>query len=180
MEECSIDNVLAVDPAFKWCAKRNLQQRDCMIGPLKAQRIQNGRMKFRFEIPVTVEDTVSLDKNNGNSLWQDSINNEIKNSCIAFKLLELHGDPHVGYTDISCHLVFDLKLDMKRKYKYMAGDHLTDVSTHMTYLSVMYHDTVRIGFIMTSLNGLDIIVGYIKNTILEAPNLEKILFYAGN
>ena len=62
----------------------------------------------------------------------------------------------------------------------MAGGHLTDEPTHMTYLSGMFHDTVRTGFLMAATNGLDILAGDIKNAFLEAPTQEKIFFYAGD
>ena len=111
----SIDDSLAVEPAFKWWVKHTLLQRDLLIGRLKGQLIQNGRIKFRVEIPGTVEEMVSLDKNNGNTLCQDSIDKEMKNVCIAFKLLEIHGKPPVDYTKINFHSVFDFKLDMTIK-----------------------------------------------------------------
>ena len=72
-------------------------------------------MKFRVEILGTVEEAVSLNEKNGNSLWKDTINKEIKNSRTVFKLLKRHGKSPVGYNNITCHLVFDLKLDMTRK-----------------------------------------------------------------
>ena len=56
----------------------------------------------------------------------------MNNSRIAFKLLERHGKPPFGYTEIICHLVFDLELDMAIKYQYVTGCHLTDVPTHIT------------------------------------------------
>ena len=85
----------------------------------------------------------------------------------------------MGYTEITCHLVFDLKLDMTRKARYVAGGHLTDVPTYMTYSSVVSRDTVRIGFLVAALNNLDILAGDIQNAFLEAPTKEKIFFYAG-
>ena len=62
----------------------------------------------------------------------------------------------------------------------MAGGRLTDIPTHMTYSSVVSRDTLRIGFLVAALNGLDITAGYIHNSFLEAPTQEKILFYACN
>ena len=46
-----------------------------MIGLLKAKHIQKSRMKFEVKIPVTAEDAFSLDENNGNTLWENSIDN---------------------------------------------------------------------------------------------------------
>ncbi len=35
--------------------------------------------KFRIECPISVEDTVPLDKQNGNAMWSDEIAKEMKN-----------------------------------------------------------------------------------------------------
>ena len=78
-------------------------------------------MKFGVEIPVTVEDSISLYEKNGNSLWKDYTEKEMINLRIFFKLLERRGKLPVGYTEIICHLVFDLKLDMTRKAQYTTG-----------------------------------------------------------
>ena len=87
-----------------------------MIGFLKNQCTQIGRMKFGFEIPGTFEQSVSLEENNGNSICQDYIDKEMNNSRIAFKLLKRHRKPTVGYTKIIIRFLFELKLDMDRKY----------------------------------------------------------------
>ena len=69
-------------------------------------------MKFWIQIPGTVEQALRLDKESGNNLWQTAIEKEWKNSRIAFKLLERGEPPPVGFKEITCHLIFDLKLDM--------------------------------------------------------------------
>ena len=69
---------------------------------------------------------------------------------------------------------------MTRKAQYVECGNLMDVPTHMNYSSVMYCDTVRIGFLVASFNGLDIIAGDIQNAFLEAPTEDRILFYVGN
>ena len=69
---------------------------------------------------------------------------------------------------------------MTRKARYVAGGHLTDVPTYMTYSSVVSRDTVRIGFLVAALNNLDVLVGDIYNAFLEAPTKEKIFFYDGD
>ena len=90
-------------------------------------------MKFGVEIPGTIEEEVSLKENNSNTLWKNCIVKETKNSRIAFKLLERHGKIPFGYTYITCHLVFDLKLYMTRKSQCVAVGCLTDLPTHITY-----------------------------------------------
>ena len=62
----------------------------------------------------------------------------------------------------------------------MVGGHLPDVPTYMTYSIVVSRDTVRIGFLMATLNNLDVLAGDIQNAFLEAPTKEKIFLYAGD
>ena len=178
--EFAIASGLSNEPAFNWWTHKTLRRRDRIIKRLKVQRVRKGRMKFGIEIPGTVDQAVALDNQNGNTLWQDAIVKEMKNSRVAFKLLEQGEKPPVGHKEITCHLIFDLKLDMTRKARYVAGGHLTDVPSSMTYSTVVSRDTVRIGFLVAALNDLDILAGDIQNAFLEAPTKEKIFFYAGD
>ena len=137
-------------------------------------------MNFGIQIPGTVREAMELDREAGNNLWREAIEKEWKNSRVAFQLLERGQPPPVGYKEITCHLIFDLKLDMTRKARYVAGGHLTQVPTYMTYSSVVSRDTVRIRLLMAALNGLELLASDIQNAFLEAPTKEKIFFYAGD
>ena len=68
---------------------------------------------------------------------EKSIEKEWENARIAFKLLDRGEPPPVGYKEITCHLTFDNKLEMTCKARCVAGGHLTEVPTHMTYSSVV-------------------------------------------
>ena len=168
------------EPAFKWWVKHTLRHRDQIVSCLKATRYRKGRMKFGIQIPGTVEEALKLDSEAGNELWRKAIEKEWTNSRVVFKMLDQGKPPPVGFKEITCHLVFDLKLDMTRKARYAAGGHLTQVPTHMTYSSVVSRETVRIGLLMAVLNGLELLAGDIQNAFLEAPTKEKIFFYAGD
>ena len=137
-------------------------------------------MKFGIDIPDTMKETVSLDESNGNTLWKYAIKLEMKNSRVDFKLCKKGEKAPVGHTKITCHKIFDLKIDMTKKARYVAGGHLTDVPTYMTYSSVVSRDTVCIGFLMASLDNLVILAIDIHNDLLEAPTKEKIFFCAGD
>ena len=180
LAEFAYANGFEPEPAFKWWTRHVLRHRDRMISRLKTMRHRKGRMKFGIQIPGTVEEALKLDNEAGNKLWQTAIEKEWKNSRVAFKLLERGQPPPVGFKEITCHLIFDLKLDMTRKARYVAGGHLTDVPTHMTYSSVVGRETVRIGMLMAALNGLELLAGDIQNAFLEAPTKENIFFYAGD
>ena len=103
----------------------------------------------------------------------------MNSSCVAFKLCNKVDKSPVGHTNITCHLIFDLKLDMTCKAQYVAGGNLNDFPTYMNYSSVVSHDTACIVLLMDDLNNLDVLAGGIQNALLEAPVKENIFFYEG-
>lgn len=178
--EYSFANNYHYEPAFRWWVHKVLRRRDRPIKRVQSQNCRKGRTKFGIEVPQTVEDSKLLDIANGNTLWQDAITKEMTNSRIAFKLLERDSSIPVGHTKITCHSVFDVKLDLTRKARYVAGGHLTDPPTSMTYSSVVSRDSIIIGFLIAALNNLDILAGDIQNAYLNAETKEKIYFIAGD
>ena len=139
-----------------------------------------GRKKFGVKVSLTVEESLALDKQNGNTLWHDAIEKEIENSRIYFEVLDKDASVPVGYIEIACHLIFDVKMDLTRKARYVADGHLTDPLSSMTYASMAGQDTVRIAFLVAALNNLNIFAGDIQNSHLNAETEEKIFFYAGD
>ena len=53
---------------------------------------------------------------------------------------------------------FEVKIDLRRKARYVAGGHLTDVPTSMTYSTVVSRESVRIAFLIAALNNLNILL----------------------
>jgi len=48
-----------------------------------------------------------------------------------------------GFTEIKCHLVFDVKMDLTRKASFVAGGHhMTDPPKDSTYSSVVTSERV--------------------------------------
>ena len=50
----------------------------------------------------------------------------MKNSRIDFNFLDRDNHAPVGYKDISFRLIFDDKMDLTRKARYVSGGNLTD------------------------------------------------------
>ena len=136
-------------------------------------------MKFGVVVPRTLDEAKRLDRENGNTLWIDAVEKEFKDSRIAFDPLEDGDNPPPGWSEISCHLVFDVKMNLWRKARYVAGGHLVGDPGVSTFASVISCDSVRIGFLIAALNDLDILAGDMQNAYLHAPSLEKNYFYAG-
>ena len=47
------------------------------------------------------------------------------NNRIAIEVVEEESAP-VGYTQITCHIIFHVQMDLTRKARYVTGGHLTD------------------------------------------------------
>ena len=93
-------------------------------------------------------------------LWTDVIRKGMVNGIPEFEEAlcsieeALSGKGLPGYQKITCHLIFDAKLDFTRKARFDAGGHLTDPPESITYLSVVSRETVRFAFLVGALNDL--------------------------
>jgi hypothetical protein len=76
-------------------------------------------------------------------------------------------------------MVFDVKMDLTRKARMVAGGHTTETPASLTYSSVVSRDSVRIAFLYAALNDLDVMSCDVSNAYLNAPCREKIWFVAG-
>ena len=100
-----------------------------------------------------------------------------KASCSLKEAFSCKGLP--GYQKITCHLIFDVKMDFTREAKFVAGGHLTDPPESITYSSVVSRETVRIDFLIAALNGLDVCAADIGNAYLNINCKERIWVKAG-
>ena len=121
-----------------------------------------------------------MDKKNNNTLWRDDIHKEMTNLAVAFHILEHGENGPVGYGHITCHLIFDVKMDLRRKAQFVAGGHTPNPPVESTYADLVSIESVRIAFTIASLNDLDIFAADIQNTYLTVPCGEKIIFTCGS
>jgi len=76
-------------------------------------------------------------------------------------------------------MIFDVKLDGTSKARYVAGGHLTDTPSSITYSTMVSRDSIRILLVVAALNGLDVLSCDIQNAYLNARPREKVFFTAG-
>ena len=90
-------------------------------------------------------------------------------------------DIPVGYQEVRCHLIFDVKMgeNFRRKARFVAGGHTTEVPSTLTYASVVSRDSVRIALTIAALNGLKVMACDIQNAYLTADCCERIWTKAG-
>jgi hypothetical protein len=168
------------EPAFAWWAKDVLDRRKRIIQKVKSRYWQRTH-KFGIRLPKTITKALELDKQNQNTLWYDAIQKELKNAQIAFKFLDGEDEPiPIGYKEIPCHIIFDIKMDFTRKARFVAGGHKTDPPSSLTFSSVVSRDSERIVFLLVALNDLDILAADIGNAYINADVREKVYFIAGD
>ena len=180
------------EPAFKWWVPHALRTRNRIIKKArvikKTAKYWRTKSKFGIELPHSVEEAYALDDKNGNTFWRDALKKEMGNVKIAFRAHEKHTYEEVkkglapelkGYTEIECHVVFDIKLDFTRKARFVAGGHKAEAPACMTYSSVVSRDSVRLAFMIAALNDLEVSSTDIGNAYLNAECREKVWFKAG-
>ena len=173
--EYAIAQEISDHPAFAWWVPYVLRKRDRIISAVN-KRYHKRTHKFGFEIPKTVKRALELDKENGNTLWQDAIDKEMQNVRIAFKVVEDESEIPSNSQYMECHMVFDVKLEsnFRRKARLVAGGHTVDCPNVPTYASVVSRETVRIALTLAALNDLEVKTSDIQNAYLSAPCEETI------
>ena len=167
------------EPAFAWWVDYTLKKREQIISAVNS-RYHKRTHKYGIRVPKDVVEAQKLDKQNGNTYWQDAIDKEMKNVRVAFDIKDGSFTTPVGYQQIRCHIVFDVKLEsFKRKARLVAGGHTTETPKTLTYASVVSRESVRIALTLAALNDLEVKAGDIMNAYLTAPVAEKVFTKCG-
>ena len=113
-----------------------------------------------------------MDEENGDRYWRDAISLEMKNNRIAFDILSPEANIEPGRIFLECYMIFEVKMDFRRKARFVANGSKTPAVEH-SYAGVVSRETVRIAFTLAVLNGIDIMAADILNAYLQAPISEK-------
>ena len=116
------------EQAFNWWVNQILKKRDRVISLLKRRntRYLKKTSKYEIELPNSKADAYLIDNRNGNTHWDKAIYKEMENTKIAFDIMPDGQSAPRGYTRISCHMIFDIKIeDFRRKERLVAGGQIT-------------------------------------------------------
>jgi len=177
LAEYAVANKIAEEPAFAWWVRHTLRKRDRIIKKAKTKYWAKSH-KFGLELPKTVAQALQVDRDTGTDFWRKAIEKEMSNVLIAFEFRDDNIVPKF-YKHIECHMIFDVKMDLTRKARLVAGGHQTDPPSESTYSSVVSRDSVRLAFLVAALNDLDILSADVQNAYLNAPTKEKVYTTAG-
>ena len=181
LAEYAAENGVSQQPAFKWWVPFVLKKRDRIISKTRASYWTKTH-KYGFEVPKDYKDCVRVDGLNNDTLWQDAVKQEMKTVRPAFEIHEGSVETLIGYQEIKCQFVFDIKLgeSFRRKARLVALGNRTKTPSSLTYSSVVSRDSVRIALTVAALNGLDILVCDIEGAYLTAKCREKVWVRAGS
>ena len=87
------------EPDFSWWMLYTLKKRDRIIY-LVNRRFRKRNHKFGIQITNNMKESIYIDENNGNTLWQDAYAKEMYQVGIAFKILQYGEHITVGYNKL--------------------------------------------------------------------------------
>jgi hypothetical protein len=178
------DNGLLTTPGWKNLNKyvRRAKKFKRMLNQARLASKRRGiRYKFGVRIPRNHPEAVRLDEENKNRLWQDSVDTEFE-QVDEYETFEDKGvgyRPPSDYKKINVHLIFDVKHDLRRKARLVAGGHLTDPPKDSSYSGVVSLRSLRLVALLAELNGLELWAADVGNAYLEARTKEKVYIIAG-
>ena len=151
-----------------------------MVKAFKTSVMTGPRIKFGVEVPRSVKHALWLDKMAGNTLWRDAIDKELNqiNEYKTFRKLREDEDLE-SFKKIPYHIVFDVKFDLRRKARLVAGGNFTSADKEDTYSGVVSMDSIRLGFTLAEMNDLKVCAADIGNAYLYGRTKEKVYVVAG-
>ena len=141
-----------------------------------------------MKLPKNVKEALHLNDINSNTFWRNALNKEMRKVKVAYEYVpectpeevrENKVDALRGFQEITCHVIFDVKMDFMRKARFVANGSKTQTPLSVCYPSVASRESVRLAFLVTAFDDLDIFACDIGNAYLNAPCKEQIWFKAG-
>ena len=178
------ENNLTTTNGCKWSKKAKVDVKK-YIRLAKILRFQvkhlKARYKFGVNIPRSAEECAREDKKNGNTLWTDALNKEKERlfDYKTFNVLDRGVKAPRGYKRIPGFFMFDVKHDIRRKARFVAGGHMSIKLKEDSYSGVVEHESVRLVLFLAIHNDLEEQAADIGNTYLHATTREKVFIVAG-
>ena len=146
LSEYAVQNRVSEQPAFAWWIKYVLKKSYCIVSKTASKYWQKTH-KYGVRIPKLVKEALQIDKANGDTKWWDAIVQDMGNVRPAFQVHEgAKADLPIGYQQIKCHIIFDVKVGKKfrRKARLVGGGHMTEAPPLITYSSVVSRESLHL------------------------------------
>ena len=106
-------------------------------------------------------------------MWADALKKEMHELGVATEILPEGKKAPPNWSKVTGHLVWDVKMDLTRKARWVLDGHKTPDATISTFAGVVSRESVRIILTYSALNGLDVCACDIRNAYLQAPSSRK-------
>jgi hypothetical protein len=127
--EYAVANKIDHEPVFAWWINQVLRHRHRIIAKTQ-NKYWHTTHKFGIELPHSAEEALKIDERTGTDFWAKAMAKEQRKVKVAWKaddnatVQEVRAGNHlIGYTEIRCHMIFDVKMDFLRKARFVAGGH---------------------------------------------------------
>ena len=119
-------------------------KRNCIISKLK-KKYWRTTHKFRLEVPHSVKRAYEINAETGTYLWRKAISKEMlkvkvayeENEAISKEIRSGEASGFVRFHEITCHFIFNVKMDVSRKCQMVASGATTEMPASLTYSSVV-------------------------------------------
>ena len=98
---------------------------------------------------------------------------EMQNNGVAFQILDYGVWAPPGWSRVTGHLDFDVKMDFTRKARWVLDGHNTTNLIGSTYARVVSRESVRIALTYAALNNLDLFAADVRTAYFKAPSSQK-------
>ena len=176
------ENKLNKKQCFK-AVRRMMDDEDVMYNIRQVYKAKVDKIpKFHFgvEVPRNPTHAALLDKVNENNLWENATKKELGsiNKHEVFRQATDDDDLR-KYKRIPYQMIYDVKHDLKRKARLVAGGHMTNPPIEDVYAGVVGMNTVRLAFAVGAMQGLDVCAADISTAFLYGKTKEKLYIVAG-
>ena len=129
MAKYAVANGIDQEPAFKWWVPYVPRKWKHIISKVKAKYWQTTH-KYGVKLPKNVKEALHLNDINGNTFWCGALNKEPGKTKVAYEhvpgcaqeeVRENKVDALRGFQEITCHVIFDVKMDFTRKACFVAN-----------------------------------------------------------
>jgi hypothetical protein len=132
-------------PGWEWTTSY-LEDDDHLASMVRAykSRVNGTQFMFGVEIPKNAKRALEMDKENGNSLWRDSIDKELEmiNEFRTFRRLNPGETLPPEFKPVPYFIVFANKFDGRRKARLVANGNKTVIENEDVYSRVVGMETV--------------------------------------
>jgi hypothetical protein len=132
-----------------------------------ATTVDGPKYKFGELVPQNARHELNIERSNGNTAWQDAIDTELKqiDKYKTFRQSE-PGEALTDFQRIPYNLGFNVKFDLQKKTRLVAGGHKTAPPKEDLYSGVVEIFTVRLGHMIAAANQLKVCAADIGNVFL--------------